>query len=177
MRIIRGKYKTRRMPVSKSLRARPTTDFAKENLFNILENWYNFENLKVLDLFSGTGSISYEFASRGVPEVVAVEMDHRHHAFIEKVITQLEIPEVMPIKMDVFKYLESTHEKFDVIFADPPYDLENIEKIPELIIERNLLNEKATMIIEHGDRTDLSHLPFFTEKRSYGSVNFSIFEN
>ncbi len=165
------------MPVSKSLKARPTTDFAKENLFNILENWYNFENLKVLDLFSGTGSISYEFASRGCPEVISVELDHKHHAFIEKVVSQLNIPEVTPIKMDVMRFLETTHEKFDVIFADPPYAMENIERIPQLVMERELWNEKATMIIEHSDRTDLSELPFFTEKRSYGSVNFSIFEN
>lgn len=165
------------MPVAKKLKARPTTDFAKENLFNILENWYNFENLKVLDLFAGTGSISYEFASRGCKEVVAVEKNPQHASFIEKVIRELKIEEINVLNMDVFRFLENLHEQFDVIFADPPYDLPNLEEIPNIIIERNLLAPKATMIIEHGNKTDLSHVPYFTEKRQYGSVNFSIFEN
>ncbi len=165
------------MPVAKNLKARPTTDFAKENLFNILENWYDLEGLKVLDLFSGTGSISYEFASRGCSQIVAIEKDPYHVAFIERVIRDLKIEEISILKMDVFSYLQKTQEQFDIIFADPPYQLENIEEIARIIAERDLMAPKATLIIEHGDKTDLSHMPYFTEKRSYGSVNFSIFEN
>ena len=177
MRIIRGKYRTRKLPQAKSLRARPTTDFAKENLFNVLENWYDFDDLRVLDLFSGTGSISYEFASRGCKEVIAIEKDPFHISYIENNIKALEIKEITTIRMDVFKFLERCNEKFDIIFADPPYDLPNIEAIPQLIIDRDLLNDKSTMIIEHSSHTDLSGIKYFSERREYGGVNFSIFEN
>lgn len=177
MRIIRGKYKTRKLPVAKNVKARPTTDFAKENLFNVLENWYDFENLKVLDLFAGTGSISYEFASRGCREVYSVESDSYHFANILKTVETLGITEIIPIKMDVFRFLRQCNEKFDIIFADPPYELANLEEIPHLILAQNMLEEKGTMVIEHGDKTDLSDIKFFTEKRVYGGVNFSIFEN
>lgn len=177
MRIIRGKYKTRVIPIAKNFRARPTTDFAKENLFNVLENWYNFEGLKVLDLFSGTGSMGFEFASRGCSEVICVEKNLVHFKHISEVVKQLNMVEITPIKSDVFLFLKHCHTKFDIIFADPPYDLPNIPEIPKLIIEQDLLAEKGTMIIEHPATVELNNMQYFSEKRVYGSVNFSIFEN
>ncbi len=177
MRIIRGKYKTRVIHIAKNFRARPTTDFAKENLFNVLENWYNFEGLKVLDLFAGTGGIGFEFASRGCSEVYSVEKNIVHFKHISDLVKKLNIEEVTPVKSDVFAFLNACHTKFDIIFADPPYDLPTIPDIPQLIIDRDLLADKGTMIIEHPAHVDLTKIKYFSEKRVYGSVNFSIFEN
>lgn len=177
MRIIRGKYRTRVIPIAKNFRARPTTDFAKENLFNVLENWYDFEGLKVLDLFAGTGSMGFEFASRGCSEVYSVEKNFVHFKYISDLVKKMKMEEVTPIKSDVFAFLNACNTKFDIIFADPPYDLENIPEIPQLILERDMLAEKGTMIIEHPAHVDLTKLQYFSQKRAYGSVNFSIFEN
>lgn len=177
MRIIRGKYKTRKVPVAKNFRARPTTDFAKENLFNVLANWYDFEGLKVLDLFSGTGSIGFEFASRGCREVIAVENNLVHFKHISNIVKDLDMSEVTPLKADVFTFLKNCNTKFDIIFADPPFDLPNIADIPQLVIDNDLLEDKGTMIIEHPAKVELNRIKYFTDKRVYGSVNFSIFEN
>lgn len=177
MRIITGKYKTRKIQVAKNFRARPTTDFAKENLFNVLNNWYDFEGLKVLDLFSGTGSISFEFASRGCSEVIAVENNLVHFKHISNIVKSMEMHEITPLKADVFAFLKHCNTKFDIIFADPPFDLPNIPDIPQLVIDNDLLEEKGTMIIEHPAKVELNRIKYFTDKRSYGSVNFSIFEN
>ncbi len=176
MRIISGTFKGRRFSPPKSFDARPTTDFAKENLFNILNNRVAWEESTALDLFSGTGNICVEFVSRGCPWVTGVEKAPIHAKFIKKVCDQLEVENLRLHTMDVFRFLDSNREKFDLIFADPPYDLPTLEKIPQLIIEKDLLKEGGIFIMEHSRKNDFSHLPLFQEKRVYGSVNFSIFE-
>ena len=175
MRIISGKYKSRRFDVPKSFKSRPTTDFAKENLFNILSNQLDWEDVKALDLFSGTGSISFELLSRGCKEVVCVEKDAAHYAFIKKVRAELQEKNMEPIKGDVFKFIETCQQTFDFIFADPPYALPELSKIPEMILSKSLLNENGIFVMEHPKEYDFSALPLFTQKRVYGSVNFSIF--
>lgn len=176
MRIVSGKYKGRLISPPKNFKARPTTDFAKENLFNILNNNFDFSELKVLDLFSGTGSISYEFASRECISVVSVEGNFKHQAFIKKTINDLGLTQVKSYKSDVFRYVKSCKEKFDIIFADPPYDLKEIESIPDFIFEQDILNENGWLIVEHGDKTNFGRHQAFLELRKYGGVNFSIFE-
>ena len=176
MRIVSGTHKGRRITPDKSFKARPTTDFAKENLFNVLNNIVDFENLSVLDLFGGTGGISYEFASRGAEKVICVELNHRHFSFIQKTVNELQFDQILPIKSDVFKFLKACHQKFDMIFADPPYDLKKIESIPDLIFEKEILQEDGLLIVEHSSKNDFSKHPFFSEKRTYGSVNFSFFK-
>lgn len=174
MRIVSGKYKGRHIPVRKNFPSRPTTDFAKENLFNVLNNIFDFEELKVLDLFSGTGSISYEFASRGAI-VTLIENDYRSYEFIRKTILNLEMKNVKPFKADVFRALRKIPQKFDLIFADPPYTLKNIEEIPPLIFENQLLTDDGWFILEHSDKNDFRAFQYFKELRKYGSVHFSIF--
>ena len=161
----------------KNFKARPTTDFAKENLFNILYNNFDFSELKVLDLFSGTGSISYEFASRGSISVISVESNFKHQSFIKKTIEEFGMQQVKSIKSDVFRYVKTCRDKFDIIFADPPYELKEIESIPDYIFEHNILNDSGWLIVEHGDKTSFSRHPAFIELRKYGGVNFSIFKN
>lgn len=176
MRIISGKYKGRRFDPPKSFKARPTTDFAKENLFNILNNQIDWEETTALDLFGGTGGISFELISRGCPRVVCVEKDFKHASFIEKTKEELKIqPEMQLSKIDVFSYLEYCKEQFDLVFADPPYDLKNFEDVPRLVIEKDLIKPDGIFILEHSKNYDFSALPFFEGKRVYGSVNFSIF--
>lgn len=175
MRIISGKYKSRRIQVPSNLKARPTTDFARENLFNVLNNRVDWEETSALDLFSGTGSIALELVSRGCPYVVSVESNANHHNFICKAQDVLGAKELFPIKADVFKYLQSAHQKFDLIFADPPYDLPDAGKIPEIVIEKQLVKDGGVFIMEHSRNYDFSHLPHFEELRKYGSVHFSFF--
>ncbi len=175
MRIISGEYKGRIITPPRSFKARPTTDFAKENIFNVLANWYDFDELSVLDIFSGTGSISYEFVSRGAKSVVSVEMDSVHQAFIKETATKLKMNALRSIRMNAFAYLKSCKEQYDLIFADPPYDLDGIDALPDTVFENNLLNEDGCFVLEHSKGKDYSEHPFFKEKRSYGSVNFSIF--
>ncbi len=178
MRIVSGKYKGRHISPPKNFRARPTTDFAKENIFNILNNNFDFSELSVLDLFSGTGSISYEFASRECNSVISVESNFKHHIFIKKTIEELGLKQnVKAIKSDAFRYVKSCREKFDIVFADPPYELKEIESIPGYIFEHTILNENGWLIVEHGDKTNFSKHPGFRETRKYGGVNFSIFEH
>lgn len=177
MRIVSGKYKGRHINPPKNFKARPTTDFAKENLFNILNNNFDFSELAVLDLFSGTGSISYEFASRGCNSVISVESNFKHHIFIKKTIEELSLHNIRAIKSDVFRYVKSCKEKFDIIFADPPYELEEIESIPDFIFEHQILKTEGWLIVEHGDKTNFSKHKGFKETRKYGGVNFSIFEH
>ena len=177
MRIISGAFKGRKINPPKNLPVRPTTDMAKEGLFNILNNHYYFDELKVLDLFSGTGSIAYEFISRGAEEVVAVDQDFKCIKFIEQTSTNLNLT-IRTIKADVFKYLEGTLESFDIIFADPPYaiDFELFEKIVFDVRERGLLKKNGQLIIEHSDKTDLSQLANFNNARNYGGTVFSFFD-
>ncbi|MBI4647341.1 MAG: RsmD family RNA methyltransferase [Bacteroidia bacterium] len=175
MRIISGKYRGKKIFPEKNFRARPTTDLAKESLFNILTNHFMFEKISALDLFSGTGSISYEFASRGCNEIIAIESDYKHYRFIRKMIEELKFEQLKVIKTDAFRYIIACNRKFDIIFADPPYDLKGIEKISSLIFENNILHEKGWLIIEHSKMLDFSCHNHFILKKIYSRVNFSIF--
>lgn len=176
MRIISGIYKRRRFTVPHSFKARPTTDFAKENLFNVLANYIDFEGqIRALDLFAGTGSISIELVSRGCNQVISIEKDRAHYAFICKVIQELKTEKCLPVRGDVFKYLKSGREQFDFIFADPPYELSGLETLPDLIFGNNLLKENGIFVLEHGKQDSFETNPYFIERRVYGSVNFSLF--
>ena len=200
MRIITGKYKGRHFDIPRTFKARPTTDFAKENIFNVLTQYIDFEGAEALDLFSGTGSITLELLSRGCSHVVSVELDRDHHRFIQDCFTKLgwkveggrwkentsatdltndgilPPPSTLLLQRgDVFRYIKSCKQQFDFIFADPPYALKELPTIPSLIFERGLLKEDGIFVFEHGKDHDFSDDPHFVEHRSYGSVNFSIF--
>ncbi len=175
MRIIGGKYKSRRIPVPVNLKARPTTDFARESLFNILHNIIDWEETKALDLFAGTGSIGLEMISRGCRSVICVEQNRNHYQFICKAKEVLSVEELLPIKADVFKYLESCTQKFNLVFADPPYDLEKVASIPCLVLESDILAPNGIFIMEHSKKYNFSDLPYFEKERKYGSVHFSFF--
>lgn len=176
MRIIGGIHKGKHLITPKNLPVRPTTDFAKEGLFNILNNRLDFEGLTVLDLFSGTGNITLEFASRGAKKVFSIDKHTACINFVRDTSRSLKFNNIYLERADVFKYLANSGDKFDLIFADPPYDLENIPTIHDLVFENDLLNEDGLLIIEHGPRTDLSQKPHFMETRKYGNVNFSFFQ-
>ena len=176
MRIISGKYKGRAINPPRNLRARPTTDFAKENLFNVLGNLVDFEQCDVLDLFAGTGSISYEFASRGARSVTSVEINPVHYNFIRQTAAQLGIGNLYPVKANAFLYLKSCTKQFDVIFSDAPYDLEGSEQVVKLVLERGLLRPGGILIFEHSKKMDFSDFNEFWQLRSYGSVQFSFFK-
>lgn len=176
MRIISGKYRGRAITPPKNLRARPTTDFAKENIFNVLSNLVDFEECDALDLFAGTGSISYEFASRGARSVTAVEINAVHVNFIRQTATQLEIENFYPVKANVFLYLKSCAKQFDVIFSDAPYDMRGSEEIVQLVLEGDMLRPDGIFIFEHSKAANFSSYPEFCQLRSYGSVQFSIFK-
>ena len=177
MRIIGGDHKGRRIHAPAGLPVRPTTDMAKEALFNILHNYYDFEGIKVLDLFAGIGSISYEFASRDAAEVHSVEMNPRCVNFITETARKLDLKNLFVIRANVFTYLKRSGKKFDIIFADPPYDLEGIETIPDLVFENDLLDKEGWLIVEHSAGIDFSAHPNFDQNRKYGKVNFSMFSN
>lgn len=177
MRIVSGIYKGRRITAPKKLPVRPTTDMAKEALFNILNNRYYFDELSVLDLYAGTGNISYEFASRGCEDIISVDKDFGCIKFINKTSEDFEMP-IQTVKSDVIKYLENCNFKFNIIFADPPYNFtqETFDTLPQLVFKNNLLNENGLLIIEHSKQTDLSDSNNFTFSKSYGSNVFSFFE-
>ena len=174
MRIIRGKYGRRRFDVPKNITARPTTDFARENIFNVIENLIDIDGIEALDLFAGTGAISLELLSRGAARVTAVEKAMTQYAFIRRTAEQLGEQNLNLIKGDVFKFLAAPHEKFDFIFADPPYDLPRFGEIPQLVLQADILKPDGFFIIEHSRAFDFSTLPGFVDHRIYGSVNFSI---
>lgn len=174
MRIIGGTYKGRFIKVPNGLPVRPTTDFAKEGLFNILTNKLDFSELRVLDLFSGTGHISIEFASRGSKEIVSVDEHFKCIGFLKSLSSELQL-KINPVKSDVFEFLKNASGSFDVIFADPPYDMKEIPEIHRLVLEKKLLAEKGLLIIEHGPKTNLEDLAGFQQQRKYGNVNFSFF--
>jgi 16S rRNA (guanine966-N2)-methyltransferase len=175
MRIIGGSHKGRAVRVPKDLPVRPTTDFAKEGLFNILSNKVDFSDLIVLDLFSGTGHISLEFASRGSKEIVAVDKHYKCAGFLRSISQELNF-NIHAVKNDVFDFLKNNGTKFDLVFADPPYDLPEIPDIHRLVFEKSLLNKGGLLIIEHGPKTKLENLEGFVQQRKYGNVNFSFFE-
>ena len=176
MRIICGKYGKRRFSIPKNFRARPTTDFAKENVFNVLENFIDWETLNALDLFSGTGSIGFELLSRGCKRVVSIEKNANHYAFIKKTAKELNDPNFFSIKGDAFTYIENASDQFDLIFADPPYDLPELKQIPELIFQSALLNIGGIFILEHPKAYSFSEHAYFLQHRAYGSVNFTLFQ-
>ena len=175
MRIITGKYKGRHFDIPRSFKARPTTDFAKENIFNVLVQYVDFDGAAALDLFSGTGSISLELVSRGCSQVVSVEMDRDHHRFIQDCLKKLQTDTCIPIRGDVFRFLKSCKQQYDLIFADPPYALKELATLPDVIFEKQLLKAEGIFVLEHGKDHDFSSHPHFKEHRQYGSVNFSIF--
>lgn len=176
MRIVSGKLKGRIINPPKNLRARPTTDFAKENLFNVIASHMDIEGISVLDLFSGTGSISYEFASRGAESVISVEVNSVHYNFIKNTAKLFGLENLHATKANSFLYLKNSRKQFDLIFADPPYDIDGIETIPDLVFGGNLLTDSGWLIVEHSKETDFGKHPCFVQQRTYGSVNFSIFE-
>jgi 16S rRNA (guanine966-N2)-methyltransferase len=175
MRIVGGIYRGRVFRPGKTFKARPTTDMAKESLFNVLQNSVDFENIRALDLFSGTGSISYELASRGCPDVTAVEINVDHIHFIKEVIEKLGEKNIRVVKSNVFVFAARIKEQFDLIFADPPYDHPKFAEVADLIFKNNLLKPGGIFILEHSDRFDYSGHPNFQDLRRYGSVHFSIF--
>lgn len=176
MRIITGKYKGRHFDIPRTFKARPTTDFAKENIFNVLLQYVDFEDATALDLFSGTGSITLELLSRGCAQVVSVELDRDHHRFICECIKSLKDANALPLRADAFRFLKSCKMQFDFIFADPPYALKELPTLPDLIFEKTLLKPDGVFVLEHGKNYDFSQHPHFVEHRSYGSVNFSLFK-
>ena len=177
MRIISGKYKGRRISAPTNITARPTTDFAKEGLFNLLNNRIDFEDIDVLDLFAGTGGISIEFVSRNCRTVISIEQNDRHCNFIRKVCNELEISNLSLMKTDVFKFVDSCRTQFDMIFADPPYELDKIAEIPDLIFRHKLLKADGLFVLEHSAKQSFQNHANFVDHRNYGNVNFSFFEN
>ncbi len=177
MRIIAGEFRGRKFnPPANKWPTRPTTDFAKEGLYNILQNRIDFEEVTMLDLFGGTGNHCYEFVSRGCTDVTYVEKFKPCLAFVKEIATQLDINDKLTmVQSDVFKYLESTTKNFDIIFADPPYDMKNMLDLPNIILNKELLNRGGLLIIEHSKQTTFSSNPMHIEERTYGGCVFSFF--
>jgi 16S rRNA (guanine966-N2)-methyltransferase len=176
LRIIGGKYKGRRINPPGNFKARPTTDFAREGLFNILNNRVDFETINILDLFSGTGSISIEFASRGVSSVHLVEKDLKHISGIRHILKDLDLKNVKPIHIDVKAYLKTCSIKYDIVFADPPYELKWLNELPDLITQAGIIKEDGFFILEHPKGLNFNNHKLFFEHRNYGGVNFSFFK-
>ena len=176
MRIIGGRLKGKFILPPAGYKARPTTDFAREALFNILDNEYEFEDLKVLDLFGGTGAVSFEFGSRGVGRVWCVEMNRENASFIKREAQRLGLENVTMVRDNVFDFLTVCHEKFDIIFADPPYALEGLETIPDKVFERDILHPDCYFILEHGGEHNFREHPRFFKEREYGRVHFTFFK-
>lgn len=175
MRIVSGEFKGKYFSPPRGFKARPTTDFAKENLFNVIANHFDFEQIEVLDLFSGTGSISFEFASRGAKHIELVELNFTHLKFISKVISDLGLKQIHTVKGNAFQFIKSCNAKYDIVFADPPYEIEGVEIIPDMVFSKSLVKENGWLILEHSDRHNFEDHPRFFQLRKYGSVHFSIF--
>jgi len=175
VRIISGTYKGKQIHPPANFRARPTTDFAKEALFNILENHFDIEELSVLDLFAGTGSITYEFASRGARRISAVEMNSTHFRFIQKTIQELDFFQVNAVRSDAMKVIKNPWESYNLAFADPPFDFAGLENLPELVLDSALMDPGSWFILEHPSKMRFNHVPGIFDHRNYGSVNFSFF--
>ena len=177
MRIIGGEHSGKQIVTDNKLTLRPTTDFAKEGLFNILSNRFDLETFDVLDLFSGTGSISYEFASRGCSVIHAVEMDSRHIAFIRATAGKFGFGKIRAIRDDVFHFLSICKAQYDIVFADPPYEMLHIDEIPALVFGNGILKSDGILILEHSKRNDFTEHERLTDHRRYGNVHFSFFKN
>ncbi len=176
MRIIAGKNKGRHIKIPMSFSARPTTDFARESIFNIMNNHYNLDEITFLDLFSGTGAFTYEMISRGAVNIVAVEQDAKQVAFIERQTGELLAPAVKVFNSDAVSFVQKVKHQFNIIFADPPFDTNYYNEIHQAVFERELLRPGGLLILEHNKIHDFSEKKYFLEKRKYGAVNFSIFE-
>lgn len=176
MRIITGLYKGRHFDIPRTFKARPTTDFAKENIFNVINGYMDLDGAVALDLFAGTGSISLELLSRGCSHVVSVEADRDHAAFIRHCMAKIGTDDCLLIRGDVFRFMKSCKQQFDFIFADPPYALKQLPEIPSLIFQYELLKDDGLLVFEHGKDHDFSTHGHFIEHRNYGSVNFSLFK-
>ena len=176
MRIVSGEFKGRVFNPPSNLPVRPTTDRAKESLFNILNNYVDFSTIEVLDLFSGTGNISYEFLSRGVSRITLVERDPKCIAFTKDTMNNLGVTDFNMVQSDVFKFIGDCGDKFDLIFADPPYSLERIQELPEIILGNGLVKKDGILIVEHGSDISFEKEEQFYQKRNSGEVNFSIFK-
>lgn len=176
MRIIRGIYGRRRFDVPKNISARPTTDFARENIFNVIDALIDYEETRALDLFAGTGAISFELLSRGCPSVTSVEKAATQLGFIRKVSDTLGAAGHTIVRGDALKFISAAHGQYDFIFADPPYDMDGFADIPAAVLSSGLLADGGVFIIEHSAKHDFSALPGFRQRRTYGSVNFTIFE-
>ncbi len=179
MRIISGRFKGRKFyPPANNWPTRPTTDFAKEGLFNILMNQIDFESVKMLDLFGGTGNHGYEFISRGCTDVTYVNKFHACVKFVRETASVLEIKgEIKIVKADVFKFMERSHEKYDYIFAGPPYGMPRLDELPDLIFQYGLLSEDGLLVLEHNPNHSFSDHSFFSEERNYGKTIFSFFKH
>jgi 16S rRNA (guanine966-N2)-methyltransferase len=176
MRVVGGRFRNRRIDPPGSMDARPTTDYAKEGLFNVLQHSTALEDIRVLDLFAGTGSISLEFLSRGAAEVLSVDQDRVLHAFLQRTAKELGIEKQWrALKADVFTFLNGHRGRYDIVFADPPFHLEGADRIPTLVQAAGLLGEDGILIVEHHERTDMSMLPGYQRTRKYGTVHFSFF--
>jgi 16S rRNA (guanine(966)-N(2))-methyltransferase RsmD len=175
MRIITGKFRGKQIHPPVNLPVRPTTDFAKESLFNILNNLVDIESLRVLDLFAGTGSISYEFFSRGSEIVTAIDIEPRCVAFINKTALSMNAETLEAVREDVFQFLKHPFGEYDLVYADPPYDMEGIDLLPDLVLDNNILKGDGLFILEHSRNQDFTKHPEFDQHRKYGNVNFSFF--
>jgi 16S rRNA (guanine(966)-N(2))-methyltransferase RsmD len=177
VRIISGTHKGKKLIAPKNLPARPTTDFAKEGLFNMIGNEFSIEDITVLDLFAGIGGITFEFASRGAKKITSIDENYHCVNFIKKTAKELNLNQIDVFKNDVFRYLKKYDTQFDVIFADPPYKLKNINDVPEFVFKNKLLKENGQLILEHDRNWDFSENPNFVKHKKYSNVNFSIFQN
>lgn len=175
MRIVGGKYRNRRLHPPAEMEARPTTDFAKEGLFNVLQHSVPLEDIRVLDLFAGTGNISLEFLSRGAREVISVDQDKRLFDFMQRTSRELGETGWRMVKGDVFTFLNSHRGVYDIVFADPPFRMEEIERIPDLVLQSGLLGTEGMLIVEHHEKVDLSHVHGYQRTRTYGLIHFSFF--
>lgn len=175
MRIIAGSLKGRRLNPPSSLPVRPTTDMARESLFNILNNYVDFDECTVMDLFAGTGAMSWEFVSRGVKEVTAIDINNQCTDFMKSTSLQFGVNNIHVVRADVFDLLKRAYKKFDIVFADPPYALEQLPLLPDLIFEHNILTEDGIFILEHPREFQFEEHPHFWQHRHYGKVNFTFF--
>lgn len=176
MRIIGGTHKGRMIHAPQKLPVRPTTDFAKEALFNVLTNRIDFSQTSILDLFCGTGNISFEFASRGCIDITAVDTHFHCFSFVKKTAVELGFDSIRAVKANVFSFLKRCDQQFDLIFADPPYDMKEIATLPGIVFEKNMLKKDGLFILEHSAALDFTKTEHFLEHRSYSKVNFSIFQ-
>lgn len=175
MRIIAGSLRGRRLNPPTSLPVRPTTDMARESLFNILNNYVDYEECQVMDLFAGTGAVSFEFISRGVKEVTSIDINNQCTDFIKSTAQQLRVNNIHVVRADVFDLLKRAYKKFDIVFADPPYAMEDLEKLPDLIFEHNILTEEGIFVLEHPKEYQFEEHDHFWQHRHYGKVNFTFF--